>query len=119
MAPPSVLIVDDEPAIRRIIDVAIRSMGFDTITAPDAETGLELLQDSHPELILVDVRLPGIDGVEFAKRVKQWREFASTPVFLMSAYSEPRTHQGDGFLPKPFDIDQLTDLVERHTKNGS
>lgn len=120
MSPPSVLIVDDEPAIRRIISVAVRSLGYETVTAPDAETGLQILQESShkPEIILVDVRLPGIDGVEFTRRVKAWANWETTPIFLMSAYTEPRPHAGDGFLPKPFDIDQLTEIVLRYTSNS-
>jgi DNA-binding response OmpR family regulator len=116
---PAALIVEDEPAILRVVAAAVSSVGFHALTAQDAETGLDLLNDSRPEIILVDVRLPGMDGVEFTRRVKERRDLASTPVLLMSAYSEPRPHPGDAFIAKPFDIDQLTDLVLLYAPNSS
>ena len=111
---PAVLIVDDEPAISRIIAVVINSLGCETITALTAEDALDKLANVRPQMMFVDVRLPGIDGVEFVRRVREDGRFADTPVYLMSAFAEPRGHAGDGFLPKPFDVDQVSDLVERH-----
>lgn len=113
-AKPSILVIDDEPAISRIITVVINSLGCETVTAGTAEEGLEKLNSLRPDMMFVDVRLPGIDGVEFVQRVREDSRFKATPVYLMSAFGEPATHPGDGFLPKPFDVDQLSELVERH-----
>ncbi len=110
---PAVLIVDDEPAIARVIAVVVSSLGCETVLAESAEDALEKLGDVEPRMMLVDVRLPGIDGVEFVRRIRRDRRFVRTPVYLMSAFGEPEAHGGDGFLPKPFDIDQLSDIVER------
>lgn len=110
---PAVLVVDDEPAISRIIAVVINSLGCETTTACTAEEALDKLAGISPQMMIVDVRLPGIDGVEFVRRVRQDGRFADTPVYLMSAFGEPAKHDGDGFLAKPFDVDQLSDLVER------
>jgi len=110
----TVLVVDDEPAILRIIAVILKDLGCEAHTAPDAETALDLLRASKPDAIITDVRLPGIDGVELAHRVKMDPKLASTPLLLMSAYGEPVNHKGDDFLPKPFDIDQLTAFISRH-----
>lgn len=111
---PAVLIVDDEPAIRRIIAVVINSLGCETVIAATAEEALEQLAVVIPQMMFVDVRLPGIDGVEFVRRIKEDARFAKTPVYLMSAFGEPPHHNGDGFLAKPFDVDQLSDLIERN-----
>jgi CheY-like chemotaxis protein len=55
-----------------------------------------------------------MSGVEFAHQVKADRRLRGTPVLLMSAYSEPRGHEGDGFFPKPFDIIELEELISRY-----
>lgn len=105
------LIVDDEPAILRLVTVVLQDMGCETLSAPNAEAALELLQSSEPDLIITDVKLPGIDGVELAHKIKEDELMGDTPVLLMSAYGEPRGHEGDDFLSKPFDIDSLIDFV--------
>lgn len=108
----SVLIVEDEPAILRIVSVVIRAMGFESLTAPDAESAEEVLRVTVPDVVIADVRLPGADGVELAQRIKSDSLLANTRVLLMSAYGEPRKHRADGFLAKPFDIDQLEAAVK-------
>jgi CheY-like chemotaxis protein len=112
----SILVVDDEPAIVRMVLAIIEEMGFaETYTAPDAETALEVFEERHPSIVLTDVKLPGMDGVELARRIKS-DEYAETPVLLMSAHGEPKSHPGDGFLAKPFDVDQFAGFVQRHAR---
>lgn len=114
-AMPSLLVVDDEPAILRMVTVVLQDSGWDVAAVHDAEQALEVLQRSRPDVILSDVRLPGMDGVQLAEHVKSEPELASTPVLLMSAGRVP-PHRADGFLPKPFDIDELASLVEEHAR---
>ena len=108
------LIVDDEPAILRLVAMVLTALGFETLTARDAETAAELLKSSKPDLIVTDVRLPGMDGVELARWIKTSRRLKKTPVLLMSAYSEPPHHDGDGFIAKPFDISELEEAFSRY-----
>ena len=82
-----------------------------TRTAPDGEAGLELLSAEKPDYLIVDVRLPGIDGLEVARRVKSDPNLASIQILMISAYGEPQGHVADAFLGKPFDIDQLIEKV--------
>ncbi len=105
------MIVEDEPAIRRLVSVVLQDMGCDTLAAGDAETALRMLKTERPDVILTDVRLPGISGVELTQQIKADESLADTPVLLMSAYGEPNGHKGDGFLAKPFDIDTLAEFV--------
>lgn len=105
------LIVDDEPAILRLVSIVLKDLGCETIAAPNAEAALEVLRDVSPDLMIADVRLPGADGVELTRAVKTDDNLSSMPVLLMSAYGEPRGHGGDDFIAKPFDIDTLTDFV--------
>jgi len=108
---PKCLIVDDEPAILRLVSIVLRDLGCDTLAAPNAEAALELLQHEQPDLIITDVRMPSMDGSEFVRLIKNDKQLAATPVLLMSAYGEPRGHRGDDFIAKPFDIETLTDFV--------
>jgi two-component system alkaline phosphatase synthesis response regulator PhoP len=109
------LVVDDEPAILRLVAVVLRDLGCDTLVAPDAEAALNLVENEHPDVVISDVKLPGMDGVELARRIKSNGE-KGTPVLLMSAFGEPRNHLGDGFLAKPFDIDGLVDFVSPYVE---
>ncbi len=105
------LVIDDEPAILRLVAVILRDLGCEALTAPDAESALEVIQRQDPDLVISDVKLPGMDGVELAHRIKSDERLDKKPVLLMSAFGEPRKHEGDAFLAKPFDIDGLIDFV--------
>ena len=105
------LVVDDEPAILRLVAIVLRDLGCHTVTAGDAESALTIFEADHPNVVISDVKLPGMDGVELTRRIRDSNGHGGTPVLLMSAYGEPRNHSADGFLAKPFDIDGLIDLV--------
>ena len=105
------LVVDDEPAILRLISVALEDLGCETLAAPNAEAALELLQEMTPNLVIADVKMPGVGGAELVRVMKGNKQLAATPSLLMSAYGEPHGHSGDGFIAKPFDIETLTDFV--------
>lgn len=113
------LIVDDEPAILRLVSIVLQDLGCETVAAPNAEAALEVLRDVSPDLMISDVRLPGADGVELTRTVKANDNFSSMPVLLMSAYGEPRGHAGDDFIAKPFDIDTLTDFVTPYIEQAT
>jgi CheY-like chemotaxis protein len=108
MAENSVLVVDDEPPVLRLLAWVMSGEGWDVHTVPDAETALKQLPGLRPDVVLVDVRLPGMSGVELSERIK---EMSGTRVVLMSAYDRPRTHSGDAFVAKPFDINELARLL--------
>lgn len=104
------LVVDDEPAIRRVISLVLRDLSVKSVEAPDAESALEVLDGYNPTLMIVDVALPGMDGVEFLNSAKRQGK-NGVPTILISAYREPPWHPADIFLPKPFDIEDLSDAV--------
>jgi CheY-like chemotaxis protein len=105
-----ILIVDDELSFLRTVATALRSSGFETIIASDAEMALALLKSLRPDAMLIDVQLPGIDGVELARRVKDDEQHKDVPVILMSAYGRP-VEYGNGFIAKPFDLDHIDQLL--------
>lgn len=104
-----VLVVEDDAAIRRLLQDILQDEGYQVVTASDGESAVELLETSKPDLILLDVRLPGIDGhgVAAAYREMQLRERA--PILFVSASTPgPELPEGViGFVRKPFDLDEL------------
>jgi two-component system phosphate regulon response regulator PhoB len=108
-----VLVVDDEPAFLRTVSAAMRVLGFEPLPVADAETALNVLRDEQPNVVLTDVRLPGMTGVELARQIKSDDRLRGTPVLLMSGFGRPLENTGDAFLAKPFHIDDLMSLISR------
>lgn len=115
---PLVLVVDDEEPIRAVIRAILTDEGFDVATAFDAEDALLSCQATCPDLILLDLNLPGIGGAAFLRLFRAGVSSA-TPVVVVSAMvdAEQTAHamQADDFVRKPFMITELTDTVRRHT----
>jgi CheY-like chemotaxis protein len=112
-----ILVVDDELSFLRTIATALRSSGYETIIASDAETALALLESLQPDIMLIDVNLPGIQGTELATRVKEHPEHSDVPVILMSAYDRPHQYS-NGFLPKPIDLENIGKLLEPYLQRA-
>ena len=109
-----IMVVDDEPPIVRLVRAKLQADGFAVVTASRGEEALELLEDERPDLIILDVMMPGMDGFETLRRV---RERGQTPVILLTARSgdadKLRGLQGgaDDYLAKPFNPDELSARV--------
>ncbi len=85
----TILIVEDEPKMRRLLELSLVEEGYTTRSASDAETGLRILRQEHVDLVLTDLRLPGMDGLEFLQAVK--RSDGAMPVVLMTAFGTVST----------------------------
>lgn len=111
---PLVIAVDDEPAILRLIVLILHEMNLRVLPALSAEMALDLMGASEevPDLAVIDIQLPGIDGIALTEQLKHDDRYSSMPVLLISAFGEPGTHQADAFLPKPFDADELIRAVQ-------
>jgi two-component system response regulator MprA len=113
------LIVDDEPAVADLINAVLINEGYTVAIARDGAQGLLLARDWNPDLILMDLMLPGVDGGTAIRRLKSHPETASIPIVAMSAgrtirnQSEELT-EADAVMAKPFDIDALLAQVEFH-----
>ena len=122
-----ILIVDDESSIRLVCQLNLDAVGFQTLEAADGETALALARAEQPDLILLDVMLPGIDGWRVAEELAASPETREIPILFLSARSdrsdEERGHEvgGLGYITKPFDpeelIDRIRDVLER-TRRG-
>lgn len=106
-----VLVVDDEPGVRRLLDIVFRETGWTVREAPDAETALRMVEELDPDVVLTDVRLPGMDGTELAERIRNDGHNHHARVILMSAYGKPRRARSETFLPKPFDLEDVIETV--------
>jgi DNA-binding response OmpR family regulator len=116
---PRILIVDDEPAVADLIEAVLREDGYVVAVARDGAQGLLLARDWRPDLILMDVMLPAVDGGTAIRRLKAEPATAGIPIVAMSAGRNLRERFGelddaDGALAKPFDIDALLAQVAFH-----
>jgi two-component system alkaline phosphatase synthesis response regulator PhoP len=115
--------VDDESSIRLVCRLNLDSDGFQTLEAADGETALTLARSEQPDLILLDVMLPGIDGWSVAEELGAAPETRDIPILFLSARSDPsdeaRSHRVGalGYVSKPFDPEELIarvrDVLER------
>ncbi len=111
-----VLVADDEQAITELVAFALELEGFQVIQAPDGPEALRLAREEHPDLAMVDVMMPGMDGREVSRKIKEDPSTSSIPVLLFSAAPNPDLTEAraDGFMPKPFDVNQLVDTVRQY-----
>jgi len=120
---PRLLIVDDDPGQRSLLDSFLRSQGFETVVAESGERALELLPTKKFSLMISDVRMPGLSGLETLQRAR--KDFPALPVLLVTAYTDIReavAAMRDGavnYLAKPIDLDELLANVRHATGTAS
>jgi CheY-like chemotaxis protein len=88
---PVVLVVDDDPGLLEFVRMCLSAEGFEILTAPDGERALEILQGTEADVVLMDVRMPTIDGFDVTRVLKSQPRHARLPVFLMSAHADRRS----------------------------
>lgn len=114
-----VLVVDDDPAILRTLSINLRAREYDVETAADGRSALQIVDERMPDVILLDLGLPDIDGISV---LKQLRSFAEVPVIVVSARSDPDDKVealdlgADDFITKPFSIEELLARVRVTTR---
>jgi two-component system, OmpR family, KDP operon response regulator KdpE len=105
-----ILVVDDEPQLIRVLRTGLKSRGYDVRGASDGESGLETFSEWHPDLVITDLAMPNVDGLEFCRRL---RALSQVPIIVLSAKGEEKTKVealdigADDFVTKPFGIDEL------------
>jgi DNA-binding response OmpR family regulator len=114
-----ILVADDDPIIRRLIEVNLGLDGFEVETASGGEDALAQAKERSPDLILLDVMMPGITGWEVARLLKEDHETAGIPVVILSARTQDEDRRRGqelgvaGYVSKPFDPQALVELVHR------
>ncbi len=121
----TVLLIDDEIDLLEMIQYQLESKGIKVVTAQDGAEGLEKLKTLQPHLIILDMNMPRMGGIEFFKKICDPDGKPQYPVFVLTARANMeqffRDIEVDGFLPKPFEIDQLVQEVVRiiHEREAS
>lgn len=112
-----ILIVDDNPLNVKLVRVVLLTSGYDVRTCADAESALEALQSFRPEAILMDIQLPGMDGLELTRRLKADPETKDITIIALTAYAmkgdeeKARAAGCDGYLTKPIDTAVFPSLL--------
>lgn len=118
---PHVLVIDDDQSIRELILLALQDEGYRVSTASDGVSALNLLQSTRPDVILLDMSMPVMSGVEFA-RVYRETDGPHAPIIALTAGRSPSMSatqiSAAGYLAKPFDIDELVSLVQQYAHLG-
>ena len=107
---PRILVVDDEPQLTRVLRTGLKSHGYDVRVAADGLSGFETFTDWHPDLVITDLAMPVMDGLELCRRL---RANSQVPIIVLSAKGEEKTKVealdigADDYITKPFGIDEL------------
>ena len=116
---PLVLVVDDDPKVREVVRVNLEMEGYAVAEAGDAEEGLKAVEADAPDLILLDVMMPQVDGWEMLRRVQERHGIGSIPVVMFSgqlegtAQHEAAERGAQGFVGKPFDLRALIEQTKQ------
>src|SRR5579871_2581655 len=117
MAGEPILIVDDTPVNLKLTRILLVNEGYKVMTAASAEEALDLLRSYHPQLILADIQLPGIDGLELTRRIKKNDDTRDITVVALTAFAMKGDEQKaveagcDGYITKPIDTRALGSRV--------
>lgn len=115
----TIFVADDDPVLLRGIDIALQVRGYAVRTAPNGPELLSLLETESPDLLVLDVMMPGMSGLEVLRRIRADDRWADLPVMIVTACPESRVCEeaqqcGAGeIIPKPFRLDELMEQIER------
>jgi len=113
-----ILVVDDEPDVVEVVGFRLQKEGYDVISAHDGPSGLAIALAKQPDLIVLDIMMPGIDGFEVFRRLKADQRTANIPVIMLTAKADsPSVAKGwmegvDNYITKPFDVEDLVKSVK-------
>jgi two-component system KDP operon response regulator KdpE len=105
-----ILVVDDEYQITRVLKRSLQAHRYDVRSASDGESALELFQDFHPDLVITDLQMPAMDGIELCREI---RKLSDIPIIVLSVRGEEKTKVealdagADDYMTKPFGMDEL------------
>ena len=114
---PTILIIEDEAKMRRLLELNLGEDGFTTLSSGDAEAALTLLRENAVNLVLTDLKLPGMSGLEFLHAIK--RQNASLPVIVMTAFGSVETAVeamkagASDYVLKPFSLSEMRMVVRK------
>ena len=110
-----ILVADDENSIQRFVSACLREQGYEVMLASDGELALQAVEEVPPDLVILDIMMPKVDGFEICRRVREWSQ---VPIIVLSARLDEQDRVrclrlgADDYLVKPFGIDELIARVE-------
>jgi CheY-like chemotaxis protein len=116
----TILVVDDNPMNLKLLRLLLAHEGFDVVTAIDAEAAEVVLATVHPTLILMDIQLPGKDGLDFTREIKANPTTRGITIIALTAYAMKGDDQKalaagcDGYIPKPIDIETFIQDIQTY-----
>jgi CheY-like chemotaxis protein len=116
----SILVVEDNDDLQILFRLVLESDGYKVAIANNGQDALRLLEETQPQLVLMDIMMPGISGIEVSRSIKQQQSYKTLPILLVSAVDRLKEQQlnysqADGVLYKPFNLDDLVDKIEQLT----
>lgn len=113
----TILIMDDDLTMQTVLEIALREAGYQVVLANDGQEGIRKLMSVQPDLVISDIMMPQMDGVETFQRIKEQLQDNGIPIFIMTALTRKPWFadleaEGAVIIQKPFDIDQLLSLVQ-------
>ena len=114
-----ILIVDDSVSIRNMVTFTLKQQDYETVEACDGQDGLEKAKNERFDLIITDVNMPGIDGIDLCKEIRQLPGLKFTPILMLTTESSPEMKQrgkeagATGWLVKPFNPEKLLLTIKR------
>lgn len=119
----TILVIDDEPDLRLLARIALEQGGYRVLEAGTGEDGLALIESSQPDLVLLDLRLPGMQGWEVLDRLRKSERWRDLPVVVVSAHAsghtlkEAKDQGSDDYLVKPFQRERLLAIAAKYAGN--
>ncbi len=112
-----ILVVDDEDSLRTILSSELTSVGYEVSTAPDGEEAISMVQNKKFDLVLLDIKMPKVDGFEALKFIK--KTYPAMKVIMLTGFAdlknaiESKKHGAEDFVSKPYDLVDLLTTIER------
>jgi two-component system KDP operon response regulator KdpE len=117
-----ILVIEDEPEIRRFLRVSLTANGFEALEATKGQEGIKMAAEEKPEVVILDLGLPDMDGTEVAKKIREWTE---VPIIVLSARDGENDKVNllaigaDDYLTKPFGVPELLARIKVALRHGS
>jgi two-component system, OmpR family, alkaline phosphatase synthesis response regulator PhoP len=120
MIPRKIAVVDDDEYVRELVAVNLQKRGYAVITVGDSTQALAIIEANHPDLVILDIMMPNVDGWEILKLIKDNEQFNDMKVLMLTARTSPKDQMigkeilnADEYMMKPFDIADLLNAVKR------
>ncbi|NJK55907.1 MAG: response regulator [Pleurocapsa sp. SU_5_0] len=118
----SILVVEDNDDLQVLFRLVLESEGYQVAIANNGQDAIKLLEETQPQLVLMDIMMPGTSGIEVSRSIKQQQNYETLPILLVSAVDRLKDQQlnysqANGVLYKPFNLDDLLNKVEELTSD--